>query len=383
MKNLLFISNIAGSKMKVDFCKGAINAAKKCNLKFLSVANRSTSTLEQMKIDEQEYGVFLKHADISRSPFSKSNITAYKQIKKLISDENIDFIHCNTPIGGLIGRLAGKKCKVKKVIYQAHGFHFYKGAPKKNWLIYHTIEKWLARYTDAIITINKEDFEFAKTLKLKKGGKVYYVPGVGINTKEFSVMNDISKTEKRKELGIPEDAVLLISAGELNQNKNNSVVLDAIAKTKNDNIHYILCGVGPLEQQLKDQAKELNIADRVHFLGYRTDIKELFATADAFVMSSFREGLSRSIMEAMASGLPCVASKIRGNVDLIVEGEGGYLCSPTNSDEFAKAIAELTEDANLRKKMSQYNLERIKEFDISVVEKEIRNIYNEVFGSND
>ena len=381
MKNLLFITNIAGSKMKVDFCKGAINAAKKCNLKFLSVANRSTSTLEQMKIDEQEYGVFLKHADISRSPFSKSNIIAYKQIVKLINDENIDYIHCNTPVGGLIGRLAGKKCKVKKVIYQAHGFHFYKGASKKNWLIYYPIEKWLAHYTDAIITINKEDYEAAQKFKLKKGGKVYYVPGVGINTNEFAPHDTEVGKQKRKELGIPEDAVTLISAGELNQNKNNSVIISALAKCKNKNIHYILCGVGPLEEQLKNQAEKLELQDRVHFLGYRTDIKELFAAADVFVMPSFREGLSRSIMEAMASGLPCIVSKIRGNVDLIIEGEGGFLCSPTSAEAFAEAIDNFCSNSEFKEKMRAFNLEYVKNFEISVVEKEIEKIYNEVFNN--
>lgn len=373
---ILYILNVA-SKVN-NFSYAAMLAAKNIEIDFHIAGNWGYETVEQMNQDATDNEIYIYQIDFERIPYNLKNIKAYKQIKKLIRDENIDYIHCNTPVGGLIGRLAGKKCKVKKVIYQAHGFHFYKGAPKKNWLIYHTIEKWLARYTDAIITINKEDFEFAKTLKLKKGGKVYYVPGVGINTKEFSVMNDISKTEKRKELGIPEDAVLLISAGELNQNKNNSVVLDAIAKTKNDNIHYILCGVGPLEQQLKDQAKKLNIADRVHFLGYRTDIKELFATADAFVMSSFREGLSRSIMEAMASGLPCIVSKIRGNVDLIVEGEGGYLCSPINSDEFAKTIDNFSVNSEKWQKMSDFNLEYVKKFDISVVEKEIENIYKEV-----
>lgn len=379
MKNLLFVTNIAGSKMKVDFCKGAMNAAKKSNLKFLSVANRSASTPEQIKIDEQEYGVFLRHADISRSPFSKSNIAAYKQIVKLIKDEDIDYIHCNTPVGGLVGRLAGKKCKVKKVIYQAHGFHFYKGASKKNWLIYYPIEKWLARYTDAIITINKEDYETAQKFKLKKGGKVYYVPGVGINTKEFAPGDAEVGKLKRKELGIPEDTIMLISAGELNQNKNNSVIISALAKCKNKKIHYVLCGVGPLEKQLENQTEELGLKDRVHFLGYRTDIKELFAAADVFVMPSFREGLSRSIMEAMASGLPCIVSKIRGNVDLIVDGEGGFLCPPTSADVFAKAIDNFCNNFELKEKMSAFNLDYVKKFDVSVVEKEIEKIYKEVF----
>lgn len=377
MKNLLFITNIAGSKMKVDFCKGAINAAKKCNLKFLSVANRSASTLEQMKIDEQEYGVFLKHADISRSPFSKSNIIAYKQIVKLINDENIDYIHCNTPVGGLIGRLAGKKCKVKKVIYQAHGFHFYKGASKKNWLIYYLIEKWLAHYTDAIITINKEDYEAAQKFKLKKGGKAYLVHGVGIDLKDYKNPAPTNQA-KRDELGIPADAFVLISVGELNENKNNKVIISALSKLNRKDIHYVLCGIGDKEQALKEQAEAAGLSNNIHFLGFRKDVKQLYEMADCFVMSSYREGLPRSIMEGMASGLPCIVSDIRGNVDLVEDNVGGYLCKSDDHSGFANAISKLAKNTEVREKMGAYNLEKIKEFDVSVVEKELLDIYEEV-----
>lgn len=376
MRKILFISNI--SNKISSFAFSSIFAAKELNLLFYQAANWSEAADNQIEIDENHYGIKIFNVPIARSPFSKENITAYKQIVKIIKDENIDYIHCNTPVGGLLGRLAGKKCNVQKVIYQAHGFHFYKGASKKNWLIYYPIEKWLAHYTDAIITINKEDYEAAQKFKLKKGGKVYYVPGVGINTNEFAPHDTEVGKQKRKELGIPEDAVTLISAGELNQNKNNSVIISALAKCKNKNIHYILCGVGPLEEQLKYQAEKLELQDRVHFLGYRTDIKELFAAADVFVMPSFREGLSRSIMEAMASGLPCIVSKIRGNVDLIIEGEGGFLCSPTSAEAFAEAIDNFCSNSEFKEKMRVFNLEYVKNFEISVVEKELLDIYEEV-----
>ena len=156
--NLLYISNISGKRMSYGFSGSAIEAAHLLGYQFYSVANRSDSTNEDICADEEKYGIKLLHINLSRNPFSLKNMRAYYELCEIIRKYDIDCIHCNTPIGGMLGRLAGKKCKIKKVIYQAHGFHFYKGAPKLNWILYYPVEKWLANYTDAIITINKEDY---------------------------------------------------------------------------------------------------------------------------------------------------------------------------------------------------------------------------------
>ena len=378
MSKILFISNLTN---KIDsFAIASIASAKSLDLDFYHAANWKNGNASQIKTDELTYRIKISNVPISRNPFTASNIKAYKELVSLVKREKIDIIHCNTPTGGLLGRFVGMKCKVKKVIYQAHGFHFYKGAPKKNWLLYYPIEKWLARYTDALITINREDYEFAKNkLRLRNGGKVHYVPGVGIDTAQFRLDADL-RVEKRKELGIPHDAFVLISAGELNANKNNSAIIAALDQLKNNNIHYILCGVGELEADLKKQAADAGLGDRVHFLGYRTDVKELYAMADCFVMPSFREGLSRSIMEAMASGLPCIVSKIRGNTDLVAENEGGFLCKPTDYCGFADAINALASDAQLCQNISEFNRTRVMDFDVAVVEEELRKIYTEMRG---
>lgn len=182
---------------------------------------------------------------------------------------------------------------------------------------------------------------------------------------------------KRIEIGVPLDAILLISTGELNANKNNRVVIDALRKLKNQKIHYILCGVGEKEDELKNQTELAGIEKNVHFLGYRTDIQELLNASDIFVIASYREGLSRSIMEAMASGLPCIVSNIRGNADLIRNGKGGFFCKTDDVNGFAEAIDRLTKNSGLRKKMANYNLTCIREFDVVIVENHIKNIYNE------
>ena len=179
MAKVLFISNIA--KRVGSFSVASIAAAKECGIEYYYAANWNATSIEQRKEDEMTFGIKLVHIDLTRSPYSPKNIKAYKQLVEFIKKEKIDYIHCNTPIGGILGRLAGQKCKVKKVIYQAHGFHFFDGAPKKNWLLYYTVEKWLARKTDAIITINKEDFERSKEFKLRNNGQAYYVHGVGMD----------------------------------------------------------------------------------------------------------------------------------------------------------------------------------------------------------
>jgi glycosyltransferase involved in cell wall biosynthesis len=245
-------------------------------------------------------------------------------------------------------------------------------------MLYYPVEKWLAHYTDALITINSEDFELAKTkLKLRKNGKVYYVPGVGIDTAQYNLCEK-SREEKRIELGLNNNDVALISMGDLIERKNYDTAIRAIAEANNPALQYFICGKGPEEENLKALAKSLGVEEQIHFLGFRTDVKELLTVVDIFLFTTLQEGLPRSMMEAMASGLPCVASAIRGNVDLIENGKGGYLCPSTDVDNFAEAIEKVAGNAALREQMRAYNLEQIKNFDISVVEKEIKGVYTEV-----
>ena len=370
MSKILFVSNI--SNKISSFVTASISAAHSLNIDFYQSANWQNSTEAQISADEQEYNIKIKNIPISRNPFALSNVAAYRDLVRLIKQESIDYIHCNTPVGGLLGRLAGKKGKVKKVIYHAHGFHFYKGAPLLNWLLYYPVEKWLAHYTDALITINQEDYALAKRkMKLRDGGKVYYVPGVGVDLDKFGKAT-IDKESKRRELGRPENTVLLLSVGELNYNKNHETAIRAIADM---NVYYIIAGQGDLQQDLENLIDVQNLRDRVKLLGFRSDVKELYEAADIFVFPSFREGLPLSVMEAMASGLPCVASKIRGNKDLLERTEGGFLCDPHDVMDFAEKINVLAVDAQLREKMGRANQMTIQKFGEETVIEEIQSIY--------
>jgi len=309
----------------------------------------------------------------------KSNYTAYRNLMCVLKGREFDVIHCNTPIGGLIGRVCGKQTKVRKIIYTAHGFHFYKGAPLFNRTILKWAEMIMARWTDAIITMNQEDYEAAKKFKLKKGGKIYNIPGIGINTTDYQNI-DIDKEELRFNLSLRNDDIVLISMGDLIKRKNYEISIKAIAEANNTRLQYLICGRGPKLEELKKLAQDLNVEKQIHFLGFRSDIKELLQIADIFLFTTFQEGMPRSMMEAMSSGLPCIASKIRGNVDLIEDGKGGFLMDVSDVQGFANAICILAGNKKLRDEFRNSNLNTIKNFDIKNVKKVINDIYKEVLG---
>lgn len=383
MKSYLFISNSSkpteeklNSRDKIvcgNVSKPCLQAALDFGYKVFFGVNRNKP--EELACS-MPVTLYDSHTYRSLTDF-KSNRIAFRNLMKVLKENSVEVIHCNTPVGGLMGRVCGKLCGVKKVIYTAHGFHFYKGAPLFNRTILKWAEHLMAHWTDAIITMNEEDFQAAKKMKLRKGGKVYFVPGVGIDTALYGAV-EVDAAQKRKELGLKDSDVVLISMGDLIPRKNYETAIRAIAKTGNDKLHYLICGRGPEFENLKALAEELGIASQIHLLGFRTDIKELVKVANIFLFTTLQEGLPRSMMEAMASGLPCVASNIRGNVDLIEDGVNGFLCPPTDVEGFSTAISRIADDPALQETMKQNNLEKIQGFDVSVVAAEIKNIYNEV-----
>ncbi|MCI8280168.1 MAG: glycosyltransferase family 4 protein [Lachnospiraceae bacterium] len=324
--------------------------------------------------------VYLRKAEIYRNPFHIGEVwRAYQNVMTILKEEKIDVIHCNTPIGGVLGRICGKRAGVKKIIYTAHGFHFYKGAPLLNWLLYYPLERWMAHDTDVLITMNQEDYRRAQKFHLKKGGQVCYMPGVGISLERYR-HGEKNREKVRKSLGVSQEAFLVISSGDLVKNKNFGMAIRSIARCNDENIHLLICGKGPELKKLRRLAQTCGVRKQVHFLGFRNDMKELLQASDVFMMTSFREGLSRSVMEAMASGLPVVATRIRGNVDLIDEN-GGYFVAVNDERGAAKSIELLKENAMLRIKMGAYNKERVKNFSKECVQERMLEIYRHVWES--
>lgn len=309
-----------------------------------------------------------------RSPIKKGNWNAYVQLKKLIDNNHYDIIHCHTPMGSVITRLAAGASRKNgtRVIYTAHGFHFYKGAPVINWLLYYPIERILAHRTDLLITMNQEDYLRAKTFKAKK---VAMVNGVGLDLHKFVEATLQEKQAVRKELGLNEKDIFAISVAQLIKRKNHIVLIQAVAKLDNPHFHLFICGDGIQEEELKAKVRELGVQNQVHFLGFRKDVYRICSAADLFLFASLQEGLPVAIMEAMACGLPIVASNIRGNYDLIDQGKGGYLVNPKDIDGFVSAEQKIIKDKEELIMMKRYNLAKVRKYSIDAVVEQMAKLY--------
>lgn len=339
-----------------------------CNFESGNTCPQETILTLQTKLNSM--AVSCHNIKIVRSPFSLSNIKAYKELKAIISSKHFDIIHCHTPVGGLLARLAARheRRNGTKVIYTAHGFHFYKGAPLLNWLIYYPVEKILSYWTDILVTINKEDYLFAKNHMNAR--QIEYIQGIGLDLNKFNVK--CNSYAKRRGLTIPDNKVWLLAVGELITRKNHASLIRAIAPLQN--IYLTIAGIGSEHEKLQRLINTLHLSHRVKLLGFRYDIPELCEACDIFALPSFQEGLPVALMEAMAFGKPIVCSHIRGNVDLIDNEKGGFLFSPKNIQEIQDALKHVL--AIDWERLGNYNQGKIKYFLLDKVLKKLREIYS-------
>lgn len=313
--------------------------------------------------------------NLHRSPINLGNFKGFGEMKHIIEQGHYDIIWTNEPVMGVVTRLAVKKARKRgtKILYMVHGFHFFDGAPKLNWLVYYPIEKSISRITDIIVTINKEDFSRAKRMHTKT---VKYVHGIGVNTERLQKSNE--QKDIRKELGLLDNDFLVLSVGELNKNKNQRIIIEALGCLKDNSIHYILCGKGNQFKELKRIAKERNIEKNVHFLGYRRDVVDICSQVDVFAFPTYREGLGLAALEAMYCGLPLITSNSRGPIDFMHNGKNGYICNPDDVNAFANAIENLKSNKLLRKKMGELNRKIVKPFCLEEVKEEILSLINDI-----
>ena len=311
-----------------------------------------------------------------RSPFNKRNLTAYKQLKAIIDAGDYDVVHTNTPVGGIVGRLAARTARKKgcQVFYTAHGFHFFNGGPRKSWLIYYPIEKIMCRFTDELITITEEDFELAKQ---KFSVSVSRIHGIGASSEKYSVPTETEVARLRQELGIAPDRKVVICTGELNANKNQITALHAMkqAVAQMPEALLLLAGNGPTHDELEAAIEELALRDHAVLLGYHTDLERYVKASDLVLSCSKREGMPLNIIEGMLCGRPAVASVNRGHRELIREGQNGYLLAPTDADGFALRIVQLLKDDSLRGSMGKWGTEFVQAYADSAVQKELEEIY--------
>lgn len=316
----------------------------------------------------------------SRSPTSLDNIKAYRQLKKIIDEGHYDVIHCNTPMGGIVTRLAAKGARKKgaKVFYTAHGFHFYKGAPRKNWLVFYPIEKWMSRFCDVLITINQEDFTLANR---KFYTRVTYTHGVGVSEKRFSPASDAEKIQLRQSMGYAPEKKIILCVGELLPNKNQLMAIQAVEQLcrKIPDILLLIAGNGPQQDALEQYIHAHDLDAYVQLLGYCTNLEQYQKIADLAVSCSKREGLPLNIVEAMLSGTPVVATDNRGHRELIRNNENGYIVAVHDVNGMAQQIASLLEDESLHQRFCKNALQSIRPYGVTSVAKELRTIYENAF----
>ncbi|MGO3360595.1 MAG: glycosyltransferase family 4 protein [Leuconostoc mesenteroides] len=331
--------------------------------------NRNTAKLDKLHV--------IKHQiKFSRSPIDKSNLVSYRNLRLLMKKERFDVLDCHNAVIGVFARIAAHFCRIPYVIYTAHGFIFYRGGSVLKSMVFKPIEAFLAKWTNLLITINEEDF--AQSRRFHVNGKSLYVPGIGIDTEKISKISE-NGVSIRRELGISNSAIIYLNVGELIPRKNQEALIRAFSMIKNTDSYLLICGIGAERDKYLSLIEELHLSDRVKLLGYRSDVPEIMHAVDCFVFPSIQEGLPVSLMEAMASGLPCIVSNIRGNSDLIQQGKGGWLVDPNNLNELSTSMERLASADRLR--MQQINLQNIKEFDIQNVRHIMKNEYSRILAT--
>ena len=314
-----------------------------------------------------------------RSPFKINNIKAIGQLRKVMLEEKYDVVHTHTPMGSVVTRIAAVTSRKKyktRVLYTAHGLHFYNGAPIINWLLFYPVEKILSKYTDTLILINQEDYNFCKS-KFKQCKDIRYIPGVGISKEKFDLkLGNEERIKLRKKLGIKENDFVAIFVARLDKNKNQGMLINCVEQLikENNDIHLLLVGPDEFDGYYQKIANDKGLSKNVHFLGYRKDIPQLMKISDLSLSSSLREGLPVNIMEAFSCGLPVISYNCRGSRDLISDGINGFVIN--NEQEMIKKIKIIMNDKKLYDKISRNNLLESKKYYSDSIVEMMKDIYN-------
>lgn len=379
MKKVLFVTTVSGflPQFESDHVKLLQDAG--CEVHYASNFENPVYVFDEAELRQR--GICLHQIDVEKSLLKiRKNLGAVRQLLRIIRENDIDVIHCHNPMGGAVGRVAACLSKKKPyVIYTAHGFHFYQGAPIKNWLLFYPAEWMLARMTDIIVTINKEDDKRARKLPIRRDGGIYRIHGAGVDKDRFAPGD--SGEKKRRELHIPQDAFHIVTAAELNDNKNQKTIIEAVDSLPHKDIYYSICGKGIREANLRELIRKKGLENRVRLLGFRTDMEEILQTADCFAFPSYREGFGVAAVEALLCGVPLVAADNRGTREYALAGKNALVCKADSVSAFAEAIGRLYRDRGLREKMACSCRDSAMKFTAKEVEKTMREVYRKALAA--
>ncbi|MGL5821823.1 MAG: glycosyltransferase family 4 protein [Sarcina sp.] len=325
-------------------------------------------------LDNELKHIKFHNVSFSRNPLSFRNLKAIRELQILVEQEKYDIVHVHTPVASFVTRLALRK-KNLEMIYTAHGFHFYNGAPIINWGIYYTLEKLASKWTDKLITINNEDFKRAKLKFENKRCKVYKINGIGIDLKEYSKepMDLIFK----ESLGIDKNDFVITVIAELIKRKNHKQIIDAIYDIDNkSNIKILFAGNGVLTEKLKNYVKKKGLEKNIIFLGFRRDIESIISISNIIGLFSYQEGLPRNLMEAMAQGKAIICTNIRGNNDLVKDEDNGILVEINDIKATVTKLEYMYLSSELLVKMGEQSLMKVEKYKIQKVLEDMKEIYS-------
>ncbi|MCH5264472.1 MAG: glycosyltransferase [Lachnospiraceae bacterium] len=373
-KKALLVSRVSG--FVPQFEMNNVKILQEMGYEIHYAANYNTVVYGEDNARLMGTGIVRHSIPFGRKVFSLDVWRCYKKLVELMLEEEFSLVHCHMPISGVLARKAAER--VRKitgrrvpVIYTAHGFHFFYGAPAKNWL-YYPPERHYARYTDRLLLINEEDFDRGSRFPVR--GRTEHVPGVGLAPAP-EVSSDF---DLRRAYGIsPEDKVV-VSVGELTPLKNHITMIKAMDRFRREPVSYLICGRGPLEEELSREIREMHLEGKVILAGYCQNVPAILRQADIFAFPSKREGLPVAMMEAMQAGLPVLAADVRGNRDLLEDGQGGFLFEENLARDYVRALHYLLKYPEERIRMGKWNKERVKDFSLEIVDKKMREIYREV-----
>lgn len=331
----------------------------------------TTEIVNQLKHTLDEMDISFHQIDFKRGKSSILNhLIALRQVKRLIRKRKYDVIFCQSTIAGIAGRIYGKRHHCK-VIYIAHGFQFYEGASKMRWAVFYGLEKFLSRKTDTLILTNKDDYQLAK--KNFGAFDTRFVPGVGVDIASYVSEENFDRNEERKKWKIAPDDYVIFSAGELSERKNHRIVMEIVRDMDNPKIKYLICGIGPLEDEYKQLIKEWNMEDYIILLGYQKDLRSIYGISDLFVLPSHNEGLPVCLLMAIASKVVSVCSDIRGNHELVRDKR--YLFPPTDKTAIRECIVHAMNHQEENKSVAENNYTNLKKYGSSHVNRLMRQIF--------
>ncbi len=333
---------------------------------------------DHCKIDVEGQSIVCRDIAFSRHPLHPGNYIALRSLMRWFDQEQYDLVHVHTPNASVITRISAALTGRRRVVYTAHGFHFYKGAPLRNWLLYYPVEWMMARFTDVLITINREDYERAKYFPVRK--KVVYIPGVGVDVSRYQGLGAERRKRLQSELSITEHHFTVLCLAELNGNKNHKQLIYSVLELKRMGVPIVclLAGTGILESRLKELVRTLGLTEEIRFLGFRRDVPELLQLCDVLTLLSKREGLPKVLQEASAAGKPMIVTDVRGSREIVAPGVNGYVVPVGDAQAVTRALSELYENTELREAMGNNSRASAEQYEVRRIAQQLDNIYAEL-----